>query len=188
MLNLPNFLTLVRILTIPFFLLYLSYQRYAEAFIVFVIGAVTDFLDGLTARLMKQQTALGAFLDPIADKLLVMTSFVALGAIGGIPMWLAVVVISRDAVILVGYGIIHFLVEKRFKVEPSTMGKCSTMLQLLTLGVALALLQNPRFLEPSLQDFLIGATALATILSGLQYIYRGLVWLQNKAPSITRLG
>lgn len=188
MLNLPNFLTLIRIVTIPFFLLYLSYHRYGEALIVFIIGGVTDFLDGLTARLMKQQTALGEFLDPTADKLLVVTSFVALGINGGIPRWLAVVVVSRDVVILLGYVIIRFLVEERFKVKPTMIGKCSTMLQLLTLGVALALLQNPRILDPSLQDYLIVATALATILSGLQYIYRGLVWLQNKAPYMTRLG
>lgn len=188
MLNLPNFLTLIRILTIPFFLVYLSYHRYWEALIVFIIGGVTDFLDGLAARLMKQQTALGAFLDPIADKLLVVTSFVMLGLNGGIPMWLAVVVVSRDVLILIGYGVIHFLVEERFRATPSTIGKWCTMLQLLTLGVALALLHNPGFLNPMLRDFLIGATAVATVLSGLQYIYRGLVWLQNKAPSINRLG
>ena len=60
MLNLPNFLTLIRILTIPFFLVYLAYHRYWEAFIIFVVGGVTDFLDGMAARLMNQQTALGA--------------------------------------------------------------------------------------------------------------------------------
>jgi len=188
MLNLPNFLTLIRILTIPFFLLYLSYQRHGAALIVFIIGGITDFLDGLTARLMKQQTALGAVLDPIADKLLVITSFLVLGVRGGIPMWLAVVVVSRDLLIVIGYGILHLLVEERFKVRPSTIGKISTMLQLLTLGVALALLYNSKILDPSLLDMLIWATALATIVSGLQYIYRGLVWLQNRASSMTRLG
>ncbi len=188
MLNLPNFLTLIRILTIPFFLVYLSYHRYLEALIVFIIGGVTDFLDGLAARLMKQQTALGAFLDPIADKLLVVTSFVMLGLNGGIPMWLAIIVVSRDVLILMGYGVIHFLVEERFQATPTLMGKCSTMLQLLTLGVALALLHNPGLLAPILRDLLIGATAVATVLSGLQYIYRGLVWLQDNAPSLNRLG
>ena len=188
MLNLPNFLTLIRILTIPFFLVYLSYHRYWEALIVFIIGGATDFLDGLAARLMKQQTALGAFLDPVADKLLVVTSFVMLGLNGGVPVWLAVVVVSRDVLILMGYGVIHFLVEEHFQAKPSAIGKWCTMLQLLTLGVALALLHDPGFLVPMLRDFLIGATAAATVLSGLQYIYRGLMWLQNKAPSINRLG
>lgn len=188
MLNLPNFLTLIRILTIPFFLVYLSYHRYGEALIIFVIGGLTDFLDGLVARLMDKQTALGAYLDPIADKLMVITSFVMLGLSDGIPMWLAVIVVSRDILILLGYGIIHFLVEERLQVKPTVIGKLSTALQLFTLGVALLLLHNPELLAPRLWNFLIGATAIATVLSGLQYIYRGMMWLQDKAPKITGLG
>ena len=153
MLNLPNFLTLIRILTIPFFLVYLSYHRYGEALIIFIIGGVTDFLDGLTARLMNQQTALGAYLDPIADKLLVITSFIMLGLIDGIPEWLAVVVVSRDVLILIGYGIIYLLIEERPPVKPSMIGKWSTMLQLLTLGVSLALLHDETILDPSSLEY-----------------------------------
>ncbi|MGE5304514.1 MAG: CDP-alcohol phosphatidyltransferase family protein [Alphaproteobacteria bacterium] len=188
MLNLPNFLTLIRILTIPFFLVYLAYHRYGEAFIVFVLGGMTDFLDGLTARLMNQQTAIGAYLDPAADKLLVISSFVVLGMIGAIPMWLAVVVVSRDVLLIVGYGIVYFLVEERPAAKPSWIGKGSTMLQLVTMGTALALLAKPGLFDDWVMTGLIALTALATIASGVQYIYRGLVWLQNKAPSISRFG
>jgi len=188
MLNLPNFLTLIRILTIPFFLIYLAYHRYGEAFVVFVLGGVTDFLDGLTARMMNQQTAIGAYLDPVADKLLVITSFVMLGLIDGVPMWLAVVVVSRDVLLILGYGIIFLLVAERPQAKPSWIGKCSTMLQLLTVGTALALLARPHLFSDWVMKGLIALTALATVASGVQYIYRGLVWLQNKAPSITRLG
>jgi cardiolipin synthase len=188
MLNLPNFLTLVRILTIPFFLLLLAYHRYLAAFIIFVIGGLTDFLDGLAARLMNQQTALGAYLDPVADKLLVISSFVVLGMMDGVPLWLAIIVVSRDILIVVGYGIVFFLVEARPQVKPSFIGKCSTGLQLLTIGVALVLLHDRQFIEPILGDMLIAATAIATVVSGLQYIYRGLMWLQENAPSTPRLG
>jgi cardiolipin synthase (CMP-forming) len=188
MLNLANFLTLIRILTIPFFLIYLSYHRYGEALIVFVIGGVTDFLDGLAARLMHQETALGAYLDPIADKLLVITSFIMLGLIDGIPEWLAVVVVSRDILILLGYGIIYFLVEERPPVKPSRIGKWSTLLQLLTLGVALALLHDETILDRRFWNVLIATTAITTVASGLQYLYRGLVWLQSRAPKISGLG
>jgi cardiolipin synthase len=188
MLNLPNFLTLIRILTIPFFLIYLSYHRFGAALVIFIIGGVTDFLDGLAARLMHQETALGATLDPIADKLLVITSFIMLGWMNGIPEWLAVVVVSRDVLILLGYGIIYLLVEERMQVKPSKIGKWSTMLQLLTLGVALALLHDQDMLDRRFWHLLVGVTAAATVLSGLQYLYRGLVWLQNRAPNITRLG
>jgi cardiolipin synthase len=188
MLNLPNFLTLIRILTIPFFLVELSAHRYFNALIVFIVGGVTDFLDGFAARLLKQQTALGAYLDPVADKLLVITSFVMLGWEGGIPAWLAVIVVSRDLLIIVGYGTIWFLVGERVQVKPSLIGKWSTMLQLLTLGVQLGFLHNPKILDPLVPDILVVATAIATVLSGLQYLYRGLVWFQNKAPSLNRLG
>jgi cardiolipin synthase (CMP-forming) len=187
MLNLPNFLTLVRILSIPFFLVFLSYHRYLEALIIFIIGGITDFLDGLAARLMKQQTPLGAYLDPIADKLLVITSFIVLGVIGGIPMWLAIIVVSRDVLIITGYAIMVFLTDERPEVKPSLIGKFSTLLQLFTLGVALALLHNPKLMNPWMRDLFIGSTALATVLSGVQYIYRGFLWLQNKAPSISRI-
>lgn len=187
MLNLPNFLTLIRILSIPFFLVYLSYHRYLEALIIFIIGGITDFLDGLAARLMKQQTPLGAYLDPIADKLLVITSFVVLGLIGGIPMWLAIIVVSRDVLIITGYGIMVFLTDERPEVKPSLIGKFSTLLQLFTLGVALALLHNPDLMNPLMRDIFIGSTAVLTVLSGVQYIYRGFLWLQNKAPSISRI-
>ena len=129
MLNLPNFLTLIRILTIPFFLVFLAYHRYSEALAVFIFGGVTDFLDGLAARWMNQQTALGAYLDPVADKLLVFASFVMLGMIDGIPMWLAIVVVSRDALILSGYAVIYLLIEERFHAcfSPSQGGLLSLL-------------------------------------------------------------
>lgn len=188
MLNLPNFLTLTRILTIPIFLEFLSYHFYWEALVVFAIGGLTDFLDGFTARRMNQQTALGAYLDPVADKLLVITSFVMLGSIGGIPMWLAIVVVVRDVLIVLGYVIIYFLIEERLQVRPTLIGKWSTTLQLLTLAVSLVMLHDPKLLSVWALYMFVGATAFATVVSGCQYIYRGLVWLQNRAPTINRPG
>lgn len=187
MLNLPNFLTLIRILTIPFFLVYLAYHRYLEALIIFVLGGITDFFDGLTARWMNQQTPLGAFLDPVADKLLVFASYLMLGAIEGVPMWLTVVIISRDVLILLGFGIIYLMLDERPEIKPTRIGKWSTMFQLLTLGVALVRLHQPELVAQSWLDALFAVTSLATIVSGLQYLYRGFVWLQNRAPSLTRL-
>src|SRR6185503_4151829 len=125
MLNLPNFLTLLRILTIPVFLEFLSYRFFWEALLVFAIGGFTDFLDGFVARWMNQQTPLGRYLDPVADKLLVITSFV---------------VVARDLLLVLGYAIVYFLVQERFEVKPTVVGKWSTTLQLLTLAVALVTL------------------------------------------------
>jgi cardiolipin synthase len=188
MLNLPNFLTLIRILTIPFFLIFLAYHRYGEALLVFIFGGITDFLDGLAARWMHQQTALGTYLDPVADKLLVLTSYVMLALIGGIPTWLAVVVISRDVLLILGYAIVYFLVEDKLEVKPSWIGKASTMLQLITLGAALGLLHDPQIVSQWVMEALIAVTAIATVLSGVQYLYRGLVWMQNRAGAIGPLG
>jgi cardiolipin synthase (CMP-forming) len=188
MLNLPNVLTLIRILTVPIFLEFLAYHRYWEALVVFAIGGITDFFDGLTARWLNQQTALGAYLDPVADKLLVISSFIMLGLIDGIPMWLTVVVVVRDILIVVGYGAIYLLVEEKMAVRPSRIGKWSTSLQLLTLAVALVVLHDGDLLHPYVLTVFIALSASATVASGLQYLYRGLIWLQNRAPSITPPG
>lgn len=188
MLNLANCLTLFRILTIPIFLEFLAYQFYWEALLVFAIGGFTDFLDGFVARRMNQQTALGAYLDPVADKLLVMTSFVMLGLIGGLPVWLAVLVVARDVLIVVGYGLIYVLVEERLEVRPSRIGKWSTTLQLLTLAVALLRLHDASLVHEYVLDGFFVVSALATVTSGLQYLYRGFVWLQNRASSIAPPG
>ncbi|MBI4490979.1 MAG: CDP-diacylglycerol--glycerol-3-phosphate 3-phosphatidyltransferase [Deltaproteobacteria bacterium] len=187
LLNLPNFLTLIRIVAIPFFLVLLSSRLYIEALVVFIVGALTDALDGAVARITGQQTPFGAYLDPVADKLLVMSSFVMLSLIGAIPPWLAVLVVSRDIIILFGYGMIRFLIEERLEVQPSLVGKVNTLLQLVTVGVVLAQLYDPQFLDPRLDEILILATAVTTVVSGFQYIYRALVWLQNRASSLNRL-
>lgn len=184
MLNLANCLTLFRILTIPIFLELLVYHFYWAALLVFAIGGFTDFFDGLVARRMNQQTALGAYLDPVADKLLVVTSFVTLGLIGGLPLWLTVLVVARDMLIVVGYGLIYVLVEERLEVRPSRIGKWSTTLQLLTLAVALLRLHDATLVHAVVLDAFVLVSALATVTSGLQYLYRGFIWLQSRASSI----
>jgi cardiolipin synthase (CMP-forming) len=188
MLNLANCLTLFRILTIPIFLEFLVYRYYWQALLVFAIGGFSDFFDGFVARRWNQQTALGAYLDPVADKLLVVTSFVTLGLIGGLPVWLSVLIVARDVLILVGFGLIYVLVEERLEVRPSRIGKWSTTLQLLTLAVALLRLHDGKLVDERILDAFVIVSALATVASGLQYLYRGFVWLQNRASSIAPPG
>ncbi|MGH7770183.1 MAG: CDP-diacylglycerol--glycerol-3-phosphate 3-phosphatidyltransferase [Candidatus Binatia bacterium] len=183
MLNLPNFLTLIRIVAIPFFLVLLASHLYLDALIVFILGGVTDALDGFLARRMNQKTSLGAILDPIADKLLLMSSFIMLGMMGGLPLWLVVLVVSRDAVILIGYVTISFFAEEAPEVQPTMSGKLSTVFQLITVGVVLAMLADSRLLEPWMDDALIYLTAATTVISGVQYLYRGLLWLQNRVAA-----
>ena len=142
-----------------------------------------------------QDSELGTIIDPIADKLLMTAAFIILTLPNvlpptrhlPIPFWVTASVIGRDVLIITGYGIIVFLTDERPEVKPSLIGKFSTLLQLVTLGVALALLHDPKLMTHWLRDLFIGSTAVATVLSGVQYIYRGFLWLQNKAPSISRI-
>jgi cardiolipin synthase len=182
MLNLPNFITFIRIVAIPFFLALLSSRHYFDALVVFILVALTDALDGAVARWMKQTTAVGASIDPVADKLLVTSSFIWLGVIDAIPVWLVVLVISRDILILVGYGLIYMLVEERLEVRPTMMGKLSTIFQFVTVGVVLATLADPRWFHSQFDDALFIITAATTVVSGLQYLYKSLLWLQNRGP------
>ena len=107
--NIPNFLSLLRIILVPVFVIFLIQAEYDKALITFAVAGLTDALDGTLARLLKCQTTLGAFLDPIADKLLLVTSFVSLALFGLIPAWLAVIVISRDFIILLGIAFLTLL-------------------------------------------------------------------------------
>jgi cardiolipin synthase len=183
MLNLPNFLTLIRIVAIPFFLVLLVSHLYFDALLVFILGGVTDAFDGFIARRMNQKTSLGAILDPVADKLLLMSSFIMLGMMGGIPLWLVVLVVSRDTVILFGYVAISFLLDERLEVQPTIAGKLSTVFQLVTVGVVLLMLARSQLLESWLDDALIYLTAATTVISGVQYLYMGLLRLQNRVAS-----
>ena len=144
-LNLPNMLTLIRILTIPIFLEFLAYHLYWQGCWCFAIGGFTDFFDGFVARWINQQTALGAYLDPVADKLLVISSFIMLGLIDGIPMWLTVVVVVRDVLIVVGYGAIYILVEEKLRSGQASSASGARPCRLFTLAVALVMLARPKF-------------------------------------------
>src|SRR6266404_4385382 len=114
LLNLPNFLTLCRLGSIPIFLTFLTRQRYTEALYVFVAAAITDGLDGAVARWFNSRTELGAFLDPFADKLMLVSAFVVLTIDRELPGYLLSVVVIRDVVIVVGYLMISFFSSAQF--------------------------------------------------------------------------
>lgn len=180
MLTLPNFLTLLRITAIPIFLIFLANGNYAAAFMLFVAAGVTDTVDGTLARLTDTGTSLGAVLDPMADKLLLLSSFVVLGFSGAIPSWLAILVVLRDVIVVLGYGAFFVVHQEWMDVAPSRLGKLSTFLQLFTVGVALLILARPALpLATVALLFQVGAGAL-TAASGIHYVYRGLLWHQRR--------
>jgi cardiolipin synthase len=167
-----NQLTLLRMLLIPAFVLLVVYGRPGWALIVFAIAGITDGLDGLIARMTGQKTSLGAFLDPMADKLLLVTTFVVLsiptiGMTNPIPLWLTVLVISRDVVIVLTVAIVNLAVGRR-TFRPSVYGKIATATYILTVTVVMFFNYLGR------TSFVVSAciylSLAITLLSGFHYI------------------
>src|SRR5208283_1882499 len=169
--SLPNMITLLRIILIPVFVTALIYRRYDYALGLFVIASITDMLDGLLARITDQKTKLGAFLDPLADKVLLLTSFILFSVYGWIPKWLTITVISRDLIVTLGWLLLYLLYDIT-KVEPSLTGKAAIAAQLVLIAYTLFSRTFPGFPPPEGWMFII--VTLLTMISGLQYIYRGL--------------
>jgi cardiolipin synthase len=175
--NIPNALTLFRLLLTPLFVILLIRNQLMPALVVFFLAGISDGLDGLIARCFDQRTVIGAYLDPVADKVLLMSSYVCLGVLSIIPAWLAVIVLSRDILIVIGIAMLT-LTEKKYRIQPSRISKCTTALQLLT--VAVALMAS----SPLLLTILFWATAALTMISGIHYIYMGMGILQ-RADNLT---
>jgi cardiolipin synthase len=169
--NLPNILTLFRILITPLFIICLIKGAYPAALLVFTLAGVTDGLDGLLARVLNQKTLLGAFLDPIADKLLLISAFVTLAAQRIIPAWLAVVVISRDVLIVIGIAILE-VSRVTYRIQPSMVSKCTTAAQLATIFLLLLSIQTSVVAHALLPVYWL--TTALSIASGLHYVYLGI--------------
>lgn len=168
--NLPNYITLLRIILIPFFINLMIYGYYGAALIVFAVACLTDALDGMIARLTKSMTELGAFLDPMADKLLIVSAFVTLVLMGMLPVWLVIIVVSRDIILVLGSIAIYFT-GHQFTAKPSIIGKATTVLQLIV--VTLSLVLKNFGTEMGLMTILHWTTAGFTLASGIQYVVRG---------------
>jgi len=166
----------MRILLTPLFVIFLLKDMFHFALIVFTVAAISDGLDGLLARYFNQHTVLGAYLDPIADKLLMASAFVSLAVLKVIPPWLAVIVLSRDILIITGIAVFA-LSDIHIEMNPSLVSKWTTVAQVLTIFL---ILLNPMI--PGIQTIkwlLFWITAGLTIASGLHYVYFGLNVLQD---------
>ena len=171
--NIPNLLSLFRIVLVPAVVILLIQGEYFDALICFGIAGITDALDGALARLWHQQTVLGAYLDPAADKALLASCFITLSIFHVIPGWLTVLVISRDLIILSGI-LVMTLMEVDFAMKPAFVSKVTTTLQIVTVLLALAVKSLDVSLPPDTFGVLYGLTALFTIASGAVYIVRGI--------------
>jgi cardiolipin synthase len=180
--NIPNFLTLLRIVLVPVLVIFLINKEFLKALILFTGLGLTDALDGFLARILKQQTVLGSYLDPIADKVLITTCFLALAILKVIPGWLAVVVISRDVIILLGISILSIM-NVSFEIKPLFVSKVTTTLQIASVFLALTFKALPcPYIDGAWLLLPYWLTVFFTILSGYQYVIRG-VRLMNSAGS-----
>jgi len=177
--TLPNILTVFRMALIPVFVSLLFYKQFVLALAIFVIAGITDGLDGLLARRFHQQSPLGRILDPIADKLMLVTSFVVLSMRGvypipipkhlPIPFWVTITVISRDVFILVGAAAINMVTGFR-AFQPSLPGKISTLVQIVAVATVMLAAQTrvgTGYYLPTVYTLVFALT----LISGIHYIF-----------------
>jgi cardiolipin synthase len=175
--DIPNLISFLRILlTLP--IVWLLFERqFSYALMLFAVAGFSDGLDGFLAKRFHWQSHLGGLLDPLADKALLMSSFLVLGGLGLIPVWLVILVIFRDLTIVGGALYYHFSVEE-VDAHPSLISKLNTLLQIM-LVLLVVTDAGPYALPALLLQVLIWATGMTTLVSGTLYVW---VWT-NKARS-----
>jgi cardiolipin synthase (CMP-forming) len=175
--TLPNALTLLRILAIPFFAIAVWYGHLWEAFGIFVAAGVTDLLDGWIARTFNQRSRLGAVLDPAADKLLMTTAFILMALPKGhlehpIPAWVAILSISRDVMISF-VTVMAFMRSEKLNLRPSLLGKFTTGAEIVTIAVGLLLnALGPQGWQRFVVPWVYYAMAAFVLASGIHYYLR----------------
>ncbi len=137
-LSIPNLITLGRILLVPVVVYAIASSDLEFAFILFAVAAVSDAVDGFLAKRFGMQTELGAYLDPLADKVLIVSIYLTLGITGIIPRWIVILVVSRD-IMIVGAVLLSWLIDKPMRVKPLTVSKLNTAAQIIYAGLVLAL-------------------------------------------------
>ena len=177
----PNLLTLLRLIFVPFAVIAVLGGHYGWALTIFIVAGISDGLDGLLARLMKQATTLGQYLDPVADKLLLSSMFLVLSSVGEIKWKVTILVFSRDTIIMIICTLLYATgVMKTFR--PSWLGKANTGAQILTVLLVLLAKVRPDHWVLLLRHWGINFTIGLTILSGVHYVLR-LAWdLRHTAP------
>lgn len=167
--NIPNAITILRIIVLPFFINFLLYGYYSYALIIFFLAGVSDALDGFLARVLNKKTRLGAYLDPLADKLMLTSAFVTLAILKEIPLWVTVTIVSRDIIMIMG-TLTMILMNGNYWVSPSIWGKVTTNMEVLLISLVLISMVSGWKLD-FLPLFMLCTMGLA-IFSGLHYIYR----------------
>jgi cardiolipin synthase len=163
--NLPNLLTIIRIVLVPVFLLLIFSNSFYAATIVFAVAGFTDLIDGIIARKLNSVTRFGANLDPVADKLLLSSAFIALSIKEFIPLWLAIIVVARDSIMITTIMILKYI-KYAVNTSPMITGKLTTLFQVLSVLCALLFREIPG------ANLLYIFTGFITVLGAALYIFR----------------
>jgi cardiolipin synthase (CMP-forming) len=166
----PNQITFLRLGFLPLFLILMSYERYRWALLVLVVAAFSDGIDGVLARMLNQRSALGAYLDPIADKLLLSSSFIILAFKKQLAWWLTILVLSRDVLILTVAAVI-LLVSGYRPFPPSMLGKCTTATQILLVFTLVLSAAYPDLHLSSFMRILVYTVTALSVVSGFHYSF-----------------
>lgn len=182
--SVPNLISFARLLAVPVAIYLILIGELGWAFWLFVAAGVSDGLDGFIARVFQARTQLGAYLDPIADKALLVSVFITLGHQGYLPIWLVILVVFRDVMIIGGVLLLYTLKES-LAMQPLFVSKVNTLAQILLVGSVLAAvglgIPDPRILGVPTTEILVWTVALMTALSGAIYVARA-------ANALSRLG
>ncbi|TPI27549.1 CDP-alcohol phosphatidyltransferase family protein [Mesorhizobium sp. B3-2-1] len=172
--TIPNLITILRFVLVPAVVLAMLQARWEWAFAGFVVAGVSDGVDGFIARRFNQQSRFGAYLDPIADKLLLVSVFIVMGFIGQLPLWLVVTMVSRDALIVCAV-LLSTVIGHPVEIKPFLVSKANTAIQIVLAAVVLGELAFAVHLDP-LRPNLILLSGVLTVASAAAYL---VAWLRH---------
>jgi cardiolipin synthase len=169
----PNIITVARIVSVPVIVWLIITGQWQAAFLLFIAAGVSDGIDGFLAKKFNRQTELGAYLDPIADKALLVSIYVALGIGGGLPSWLVILVVSRD-ILIVGAVMLSWMMDRPVRVAPLMVSKINTAAQIVLAGVVLAHLGYGIVPESliSLGTYVVAGFSVASVIAYLGEWFR----------------
>lgn len=173
--TIANLITLLRIVLVPVIIWALLSDEKILAFVVFLLAGLSDAVDGAVARMMDQQTEFGTALDPVADKLMLVSVFILLAWLGEIPLWLAILVLSRDVLIVVGF-LLAFILSKAVAIRPLFVSKANTFAQIVLAALVMGFLAFDVQM-PLIKSGMVYATAALTTASAIAYTVQGMRYL-----------
>jgi cardiolipin synthase len=177
--SLPNLITLARILSVPVVIWAIASHEMLIAFVLFLLAGVSDAVDGFLAKRFDMKTELGAYLDPLADKVLIVSIYVALGITEAVPRWIVILVVSRDLMII-GAVILSWVVNKPMTVRPLMVSKINTVAQILFAGLVLGTL-GLKIEAGWLMPAMMAIVAVLTLLSIAAYVREWIRHMSNGA-------